>query len=93
MKNLSNIELFNKKYRDRTPIVPTVSNDSKIVETVDTELREHATIVYKLYKGNGINTHKGWRSTSYRCKYCPTKKHTADAFVKHLETCKGLSDD
>ena len=70
----------------------TVSNDHSIVSTVDQEMREHATIVYKLYKGNGITQHKGWKSTSYRCNYCTVKKHTADAFKKHLTECRGLDD-
>lgn len=70
----------------------TVPDDQLIVPTVDAKVREHATIIYKLYKGNGVSQHKGWKSTSYRCKYCTVKKHTAEAFMHHLKTCKGLDD-
>jgi len=70
----------------------TVPNDSQIVLTVDDDARDHATIVYKLFKGNGISQHKGWRSTSYKCNYCSAKKASLDAFARHLRVCKGLID-
>ena len=89
-KNLSNIELFHHKYLDRTPIIPTVSDDQLIVETVEydtDEIREHADITYKKYE-----TGK-WQVFSYKCKHCLAVNKTVEKFATHLETCKGLDDD
>jgi len=87
--NLSNIEIFNKKYLDSKPTVP---NDQLIVETVDAtvdaEILEHADILYKK------DIKKGWRPYHYKCKHCGTKvTRSLDMFVSHLESCKALDDD
>jgi len=101
MSNLSNIELFNNKYLDRTPIIPTVPNDQAIVTTVAYDMAdiiEHADILYKHYAGARANGSasgyvSGWRPVSYKCKYCDKKAtKSLDMFVLHLETCKGLDD-
>ena len=90
MNNLSNIELFNSKYLDRTPIILTVPDDALIVETVDydmTEILAHADILYK-------KDRKGFRPYHYKCKHCDTKTtRSIEQFVLHLEGCKGLEDD
>jgi hypothetical protein len=87
--NLSNIELFNKKYLDRTPIIPTVSDDQLIVETVEydmTEILAHADILYK-------KDRKGFRPYHYKCKHCDAKTtRSIEQFVLHLDSCKGLED-
>ena len=89
MGNLSNIELFNKKYLDRTPIIPTVPDDQLIVETVEydmAEILEHADVLYK-------KDRKGFRPYHYKCKHCGTKvTRNVEQFVRHLETCTGLDD-
>jgi len=87
--NLSNIEIFNKKYLDSKPTVP---DDQLIVETVDAtvdaEILEHADILYKK------DIKKGWRPYHYKCKHCGTKvTRSLDMFVSHLESCKALDDD
>ena len=86
-KNLSNIELFNSKYLDRTPIIPTVPDDQLIVETVEydmAEILEHADVLYK-------KDRKGFRPYHYKCKHCDTKTtRSIEQFVLHLEGCKGL---
>ena len=89
MGNLSNIEIFNKKYLDSKPTVP---DDQLIVETVDAtvdaEILEHADILYKK------DIKKGWRPYHYKCKHCGTKvTRSLDMFVSHLESCKALDDD
>ncbi len=86
---ISNIELFNKKYLDRTPIIPTVDNDHMIVETVEVDIAEilkHCNVLYKRDK-------KGFKPYHYKCIHCGTKvTRSLDMFIKHLETCKGLED-
>ena len=88
MGNLSNIELFNKRYKDST-VDTTVPDDQLIVETVEydmIEILEHANILYKKDK-------KGFRPYHYKCKHCETKvTRSIDQFVLHLESCKGLRD-
>ena len=88
-KNLSNIELFNSKYLDRTPIIPTVPDDQLIVETVDydmTEILAHADILYK-------KDRKGFRPYHYKCKHCDAKTtRSIEQFVLHLDLCEGLDE-
>ena len=88
-KNLSNIELFNSKYLDRTPIILTVPDDQLIVETVEydmTEILAHADILYK-------KDRKGFRPYHYKCKHCDAKTtRSIEQFVLHLDSCKGLED-
>jgi hypothetical protein len=91
--NLSNIELFNNKYLDRTPIIPiipTLPNDQLIVERVEydmIEILEHADVLYKKDK-------KGFKPYHYKCKHCETKvTRSIDQFVLHLDLCEGLDDD
>mgnify|MGYP003651417964 CR=1 FL=1 len=90
MGNLSNIEIFNNKYLDSTPIIPTVPDDQLIVETVEydtAEILEHADILYKK------DIKKGWKAYHYKCKHCGTKvTRSLDMFIKHLEVCEGLDD-
>ena len=90
MGNLSNIEIFNNKYLDSTPIIPTVPDDQVIVETVEydtAEILEHADILYKK------DIKKGWKAYHYKCKHCGTKvTRSLDMFIKHLEVCEGLDD-
>ena len=79
--NLSNIELFNNKYLDRTPIIPTVVYDMAAI-------LDHADVLYKKEKGK-----KGFKPYHYKCKHCGTKvTRNVEQFVRHLETCKGLDD-
>ena len=89
MSNLSNIELFNNKYLDRTPIMPTLPNDQAIVERVEYDMiaiLEHADVLYKKDK-------KGFRPYHYKCKHCGTKvTRSIDMFIKHLDLCEGLDD-
>ena len=89
--NLSNIELFNNKYLDRTPIIPTVPDDQLIVTTVVYDMAailDHADVLYKKDKNK-----KGFRPYHYKCKHCGTKvTRNVEQFVRHLETCKGLDD-
>ena len=100
MGNLSNIELFNKRYKDKT-LDTTVPHDQAIVETVAYDMApilEHAHILYKIYAGSRANGSasgyvKGWRAVSYKCKYCDSKATKSyENFVKHLEVCEGLDD-
>jgi len=92
MSNLSNIELFNNKYLDRTPIMPTVPDDQAIVTTVVYDMAailDHADVLYKKEKGK-----KGFKPYHYKCKHCDTKvTRNIDQFVLHLDSCKGLDDD
>ena len=85
-----NIQAFNEKYLDRTPITPTLPDDQAIVERVAYDMRpilEHADILYKNYVG------LGWRPYSYKCRHCDTKvTRSLETFIRHLETCKGLDD-
>ena len=101
MGNLSNIELFNKRYKDST-LDTTVPDDQVIVETVAYDMApilDHAHILYKIYAGSRANGSasgyvKGWRAVSYKCKYCDTKATKSyENFIAHLEVCKGLDDD
>ena len=101
MGNLSNIELFNKRYKDST-LDTTVPDDQVIVETVAYDMApilDHAHILYKIYAGSRANGSasgyvKGWRAVSYKCKYCDMKATKSyENFVDHLEVCKGLDDD
>ena len=89
--NLSNIELFNKKYLDRTPIMPTVPDDQAIVTTVVYDMAailDHADVLYKKDKNK-----KGFRPYHYKCKHCGTKvTRNIDQFVLHLDLCEGLED-
>ena len=79
--NLSNIELFNNKYLDPTPIIPTVEVDMAAI-------LDHADVLYKKDKNK-----KGFRPYHYKCKHCGTKvTRNVEQFVRHLETCKGLDD-
>ena len=96
-----NIQAFNKKYLDRTPIIPTLPDDSLIVPRVEedmTPILEHAHILYKIYAGSRANGSasgyvSGWRPVSYKCKYCDSKATKSyENFVKHLEVCEGLDD-
>jgi len=85
---LSNIELFNNRYKDST-LDTTVPDDQVIVETVEVdmaEILEHADVLYKRDK-------KGFKPYHYKCKHCGTKvTRSLDMFVNHLESCKGLED-
>ena len=101
LSNLSNIELFNNKYLDRTPIIPTLPNDQAIVERVEvdmTAILEHAVVLYKHYGGARANGSvsgyaKGWRPYSYNCKHCDANvTRSLDMFIKHLDLCEGLDD-
>ena len=91
INNLSNIELFNKKYLDRTPIMPTVPDDQAIVTTVVYDMAailDHADVLYKKDKNK-----KGFRPYHYKCKHCGTKvTRNIDQFVLHLDLCEGLED-
>ena len=97
-KNLSNIELFNNKYLDPMPTLPTVPDDSLIVTTVDAAILEHADVLYKHYAGSRASGSSsgyvsGWRPYSYKCKYCDIKvTRSYENFIRHLESCKGLDD-
>jgi hypothetical protein len=86
-----NIQAFNKKYLDRTPIIPTLPNDSLIVPRVEVdmiEILEHADVLYKKDKDK-----KGFRPYHYKCKHCGTKvTRSIDMFIKHLDLCEGLDD-
>lgn len=92
MGNLSNIEIFNKKYLDSKPTVP---DDQLIVETVDAtvdaEILEHCTVQYKYYIDKGAV--KGWRVYNYRCNYCDNTVRGSIGFESHLKVCRGLEDD
>ena len=100
LSNLSNIELFNKRYKDRT-LDTTVPDDQVIVETVVVDIAaiiEHADILYKHYagaraSGSSSGYVAGWRPVSYKCKYCNKKAtRSYENFIDHLVVCDGLDD-
>ena len=80
MSNLSNIELYNNQLASK--------------DSVDSNLLEHCTVQYKYYIDKQLDRSvQGWRVYNLRCNYCDKTVRSADAFTKHIETCKGLEDD
>jgi len=64
----------------------------KQLKSRNSDIQEHATIIYKMYTGRTTTSFTGWKPTSYRCKYCIFKHPNKEAFINHLDTCKGLDD-